>query len=177
MPSSLIASEYVNSSTPGDHTLWSFLEKVPDPRKPRGVRYPLVALLALSAAAVVAGSRSFQAIGEWIKDLEETELAEFGLTRAPGGVEPEQAVRPSQHPSPGRGPGGLRVHPYAPPGRPRGDCSGRQDSARRPGGCRSNPTSSQPSTTTAVLSSGRRPRMRSPMRSPAVRDVFNGLRP
>jgi hypothetical protein len=38
---------------------------VPDPRDPRGVRHPLTSLLLAAVAAVLAGARSFAAIGEW----------------------------------------------------------------------------------------------------------------
>jgi len=40
-------------------------EDVPDPRRRRGVRHQAQAILAIAAAAVVAGARSFTAIGEW----------------------------------------------------------------------------------------------------------------
>lgn len=50
---------------PGDHTLLSVLGRVPDPRDPRGVRYPLAGVLAVAVCAVLAGARSFAAIGEW----------------------------------------------------------------------------------------------------------------
>jgi len=43
-------------------TLWG---AVPDPRARRGVRYPLSQLLAVGLSAVMAGARSFAAIGEW----------------------------------------------------------------------------------------------------------------
>jgi hypothetical protein len=39
------------------------LAQVPDPRKRRGRRHPLAGLLAVGIAAVIAGSRSFAAIG------------------------------------------------------------------------------------------------------------------
>ena len=39
--------------------------QVPDPRKRRGRRHALAALLAVGIAAVIAGSRSFAAIGQW----------------------------------------------------------------------------------------------------------------
>src|SRR5918911_522832 len=43
--------------------LLAHLGGVPDPRKPRGVRHPLCALLAVAAAAVLSGARSFTALG------------------------------------------------------------------------------------------------------------------
>jgi hypothetical protein len=44
------------------------LAQVPDPRKRRGRRHPLAGLLAAGIAAVIAGSRSFAAIGQWAAD-------------------------------------------------------------------------------------------------------------
>lgn len=41
------------------------LRKVLDPRKRRGIRHQLVSILALAAAAVVAGARSYVAAGQW----------------------------------------------------------------------------------------------------------------
>jgi hypothetical protein len=44
------------------------LAGVPDPRDPRGVRHTLTSLLLAAVAAVLAGARSFTAIGEWAAD-------------------------------------------------------------------------------------------------------------
>ncbi|MGH3549924.1 MAG: ISAs1 family transposase [Pseudonocardiaceae bacterium] len=41
------------------------LAEVVDPRKRRGIRHQLVSILALAAAAVVAGARSYVAAGQW----------------------------------------------------------------------------------------------------------------
>jgi hypothetical protein len=41
------------------------LRTVVDPRKRRGIRHRLVSILALAAAAVVAGARSYVAAGQW----------------------------------------------------------------------------------------------------------------
>ncbi|MGQ0847354.1 MAG: transposase family protein [Sporichthyaceae bacterium] len=49
--------------------LLAALERVPDPRKLRGVRHSMCAILAVSACAVLAGARSLVAIGEWAGDL------------------------------------------------------------------------------------------------------------
>ena len=48
--------------------LLDLLSQVPDPRKRRGRRHQLAGLLAVGAAAVIAGSRSFAAIGRWAAD-------------------------------------------------------------------------------------------------------------
>lgn len=45
--------------------LLDLLAQVPDPRRRRGRRHTLVGVLAVGLAAVVAGSRSFAAIGQW----------------------------------------------------------------------------------------------------------------
>ena len=67
------------------------LESVPDPRDRRGVRYPLAGVLALAVTAVVAGCRSFAAIGQWAAEAAAEHLAAFGLTRA--GAPDESTLR------------------------------------------------------------------------------------
>ncbi|GAA3781621.1 hypothetical protein GCM10022225_82540 [Plantactinospora mayteni] len=57
------------------------LAAVPDPRDPRGVRYPLTALLAVAVCAVLAGASSFAAITDWLHDLDEQMQARLGFTR------------------------------------------------------------------------------------------------
>jgi len=66
-----------------DPSLISVLGKVPDPRDPRGVRYPLAGVLAVAVCAVMAGARSFAAIGEWALDLGTEHLDRLGLERSP----------------------------------------------------------------------------------------------
>lgn len=80
MPSSLIAPA---RSGHLDETLLGVLGKVPDPRDPRGVRYPLSGILAVAVCAVLSGARSFAAIGEWAVDLHDDQLGRLGLDRAP----------------------------------------------------------------------------------------------
>lgn len=72
-------------------SLLEVMATVPDPRDRRGVRYPLAGMLALSVTAVVAGSRSFAAVGQWAGDADAAHLAEFGLTR--GGAPDESTLR------------------------------------------------------------------------------------
>ena len=48
--------------------LLDLLAQVPDPRRRRGRRHRLAGLLAVGIAAVLAGSRSFAAIGQWAAD-------------------------------------------------------------------------------------------------------------
>ncbi|BCJ50432.1 ISAs1 family transposase [Actinoplanes sp. NBRC 14428] len=56
------------------------LAAVPDPRDPRGVRYPLTALLAVAVCAVMAGASSFAAITDWLHDLDEQAQDQLGFT-------------------------------------------------------------------------------------------------
>src|SRR5512146_1962327 len=63
--------------------LLDLLAQVPDPRKKRGRRYSLAGLLAVGIAAVVAGSRSFAAIGQWAADAGPDVLAGLGAARGP----------------------------------------------------------------------------------------------
>jgi predicted transposase YbfD/YdcC len=63
--------------------LLDLLAQVPDPRKRRGRRHPLAGLLAVGIAAVIAGSRSFAAIGQWAADAGPDVLAVLGAVRGP----------------------------------------------------------------------------------------------
>jgi predicted transposase YbfD/YdcC len=63
--------------------LLHLLAQVPDPRKRRGRRHPLTGLLATGIAAVIAGSRSFAAIGQWAGDAGPEALAALGAERGP----------------------------------------------------------------------------------------------
>jgi predicted transposase YbfD/YdcC len=67
--------------------LLEVLALVPDPRKRRGVRHSVAAVLAIAAAAVLAGCRSVLAIGEWAAEAPQVVLA---------------ALRARQHPLTGR---------------------------------------------------------------------------
>src|SRR5207248_10207896 len=53
-------------------SLMQVLAAVPDPRKRRGVRHRLVAVLVVSVCAVLGGMRSFVAIGQWARDSVES---------------------------------------------------------------------------------------------------------
>ena len=61
--------------------LLDLLAQVPDPRKKRGRRHPLAGLLAVGIAAVIAGSKSFAAIGQWAADAGPEVLAMLGAVR------------------------------------------------------------------------------------------------
>jgi predicted transposase YbfD/YdcC len=60
--------------------LLAVLAKVPDPRDPRGIRYPLSAVLAVAVCAVMAGASSFAAITDWLHDLDEHARTRLGFT-------------------------------------------------------------------------------------------------
>lgn len=64
-------------------SLLHYLAWVPDPRARRGIRHGLVSILGLTAAAVLAGSRGFTAIGEWVSDASPQVWAAFGVRRDP----------------------------------------------------------------------------------------------
>ena len=59
--------------------LLSVLAQVPDPRKPRGVRHRLAAVLGLAVCAVLAGARSYVAIAEWAADANVATLTDLGV--------------------------------------------------------------------------------------------------
>ena len=63
--------------------LLDLLSQVPDQRKKRGRRHSLASLLAVGIAAVIAGSRSFAAIGQWAADAGPEALAALGADRGP----------------------------------------------------------------------------------------------
>src|SRR5215831_16672376 len=67
----------VAAAAPED--LLEALGQVPDPRDPRGRRYPLVSVLAIAVCAVLAGARSYAAIAEWAADAPPRLRARLGL--------------------------------------------------------------------------------------------------
>jgi hypothetical protein len=78
----------------GPHLL-GFLAAVPDPRAARGRRHPLVAILGLAAAAVLAGARSIAAIAEWAADAPQPVRAALGACRDA----PDHFAVPAEAPS------------------------------------------------------------------------------
>ncbi|MFI5898209.1 transposase family protein [Actinoplanes sp. NPDC051513] len=63
------------------------LSKIPDPRDPRGIRFPLSAVLAVAVCAVMAGASSFAAITDGLHDLDEHARARLGFAdRVPAGT-------------------------------------------------------------------------------------------
>src|SRR5580693_2176619 len=63
------------------HYLLDLLAQVPDPRKRKGRRHSLAGLLAVGITAVIAGSRSFAAIGQWAADAGPDVLTALGAVR------------------------------------------------------------------------------------------------
>jgi predicted transposase YbfD/YdcC len=57
------------------------LVQIPDPRKARGKRHPLQAMLALSCVALLCGYQSLLAISEWSHNYGLTYLPRLGFTR------------------------------------------------------------------------------------------------
>ncbi len=64
---------------------------MPDPRRARGIRHSLSGLLAVAIIAVVAGARSFAAIGQWAGDADADLLAALGFRH--GHAPSESAIR------------------------------------------------------------------------------------
>jgi predicted transposase YbfD/YdcC len=62
----------------GRDLLVTALSQVPDPRDARGVRHSAGSVLLLAVAAVLAGSRSFYAIGQWIAGAGQKTLRTLG---------------------------------------------------------------------------------------------------
>src|SRR6266511_2015014 len=62
------------------HSLLVALAAVPDPRDPRGTRYPLVSMLAVAVWAVLAGACTFAAITDWVRDLDRPAWGRLGFT-------------------------------------------------------------------------------------------------
>lgn len=64
--------------TEGAQSLLQALKSIPDHRKARGIRHGLASILAVAAAATLAGQKSVAAIGEWAADAPQEVLAALG---------------------------------------------------------------------------------------------------
>jgi hypothetical protein len=71
-------------------TVLSVLAGVADPRARRGVRHPVVTILAVAVCAVLAGACSFVAIAEWAADADAATRTELGIA---GAVPCESTIR------------------------------------------------------------------------------------
>lgn len=65
--------EYVSAGT-----LAGRLAGLADPRRRRGRRHPFVSVLLIAASAVLAGARSYAAIGQWARSAPQDALARLG---------------------------------------------------------------------------------------------------
>jgi len=79
----LLARTRVPLAGTAPEDLLEALGRVPDPRDRRGIRYPLVPVLAIAVCAMLAGARSYAAIAEWAADAPPRLRARLGL---PGAV-------------------------------------------------------------------------------------------
>jgi hypothetical protein len=75
--------ELDDGSVTGPGELLERLEALTDPRARRGKRHALAGVLAIAAAAVLAGARSYTAISEFARELPPATLARLGVWRRP----------------------------------------------------------------------------------------------
>lgn len=67
-----------------DDQAWARLESLPDPRSPQGLIYPLPCLVAAAVCALTAaGHDRLTAIGQWLKDASQADLARLRMPRDP----------------------------------------------------------------------------------------------
>lgn len=80
IPPALIQFGPHPGATPGEiPDLLERFARVPDPRDPRGLRHPLVTVLALTACAVLAGAKSLLAVSKWVTDAPADLLERLGV--------------------------------------------------------------------------------------------------
>jgi hypothetical protein len=72
-----------NASPDRRMSILDYVAQVPDPRKARGIRHPLHAVLALICCATIAGARGFRAIAQWGRQHAELIGPALGFTRKP----------------------------------------------------------------------------------------------
>jgi hypothetical protein len=82
IPAALAQLAHADALRPADTPgLLAYLATIHDPRRACGRRHPLVAILAMAAAAVLAGARSMTAIAEWAADAPQPVRAALGARR------------------------------------------------------------------------------------------------
>ena len=82
IPSALTQLAHADPLRPAEAPhLLAYLATIGDPRARTGRRHPLVAILAMAAAAVLTGARSITAIAEWAADTPQPVRAAFGARR------------------------------------------------------------------------------------------------
>ena len=72
-----------DGSVGGPGGLLERLAKLPDPRSRHGRRHGLAGVLAIAAAAVLAGARSYAAIAEFAGEVPQATLARLGIFQRP----------------------------------------------------------------------------------------------
>ncbi|HSF31445.1 MAG TPA: ISAs1 family transposase [Candidatus Tectomicrobia bacterium] len=65
----------------GEGGLIDLLRTLVDPRQPRGVRHPVVTIVAVAVCAALSGAHSFKAIAEWAHGLSRDTLKRLGSKR------------------------------------------------------------------------------------------------
>lgn len=65
----------------GNDGLFALLDTIRDPRKARGIRYPLSSFLAVAVCGVMSGAKGFTAICEWAMDQPRDYLRRLRCTR------------------------------------------------------------------------------------------------
>jgi len=79
----LVDVDLDDGSVTGPGGLLERLQTLTDPRARRGKRHQLAGVLAVAAAAVLSGARSYTAIAEFARELEAATLARLGVWRRP----------------------------------------------------------------------------------------------
>jgi hypothetical protein len=64
-------------------SLIEHLQKIPEPRKAKGIRHKKISVLALSVCAILSGARGFAAIAEWAALCSQNMLQRFWCRRDP----------------------------------------------------------------------------------------------
>jgi hypothetical protein len=65
----------------GEGGLLAVLAELTDPRKKRGIRHSIAAILTMVAAATLGGNRSFRSVADWVSDLPQDALARLGARK------------------------------------------------------------------------------------------------
>jgi len=90
----ILAAEFLSPELKGENNIIIDMNKVnidkkdgllehmaliADQREKRGIRHPQVTILTIAVAAILSGSKSFVAIGEWAANLQQDMLKRFGV--------------------------------------------------------------------------------------------------
>lgn len=65
------------------YSLFELLTRVPDVRKPRGIRYPFATLMTIAIGAVLCGTRTYRELVDWGADLSQPHLRRIGARKNP----------------------------------------------------------------------------------------------